>query len=219
MLKKLHWCNVLASMLTIVLLAGCTSSWRYAQPQPSETVKSAALGVVGGTVIGAVAGGAATGAVIGGISGGIIGHYLAKHQTLVQKLSVNHVQVMLVGDNLRLILPADRFFAPNSPVINENYYPVLNQVAALLYGLDKYVVKVSGYTDNVGWPERNLALSRQQAQTIANYLWNRGLNARVLYATGYGSQMPIASNDTQDGRAMNRRIEISLREITDDRAQ
>ncbi len=85
------------------------------------------------------------------------------------------------------------FFALDSPIINTNYNPVLDQLAALLKGLNKYVIKVAGYTDNVAVPERSLALSRQQAQIIANYLWNSGVDARVLYATGYGNQMPIAS--------------------------
>jgi outer membrane protein OmpA-like peptidoglycan-associated protein len=178
------------------------------------------MGTVGGAVVGAATGiGPAAGAVIGGISGGFLGHHLEKNKSLAQKIAGNGVQIVLVGDHLRLILPSDRFFAPNTPILNENYYPVLDQIALLLKGLNKYVVKVTGYTDNTGWPEGSLGLSRQQAQVIANYLWNRGIDARVVYATGYGSQFPIASNATAEGRAMNRRVEITIREITDDRAQ
>jgi len=219
-LTQFSWRNLFVFILAIVVLTGCTASWREARPKPSATVEKAAIGTVAGTVVGAATGaGPIAGAVVGGITGGIIGHYLTKHETLVHKLTANHVQIILVGDHLTLILPSDLFFAPNTPILNENYYPVLNQIAVLLRGLNKYVVKVSGYTDNVGWPTRNLALSRQQAQQIANYLWNQGLDARVLYATGYGLQKPIANNDTAAGRAMNRRIEITLRQITDNRYQ
>lgn len=221
MLKKFHWRNLFIYSMAAIVLAGCSSSsWRYPRPQPSEAVKGAAVGTVGGALVGTVTGvGPTAGAVIGGVSGGIIGAHLAKNQTLVQRLTANKVQIILVGDNFKLILPSERFFAPNTPVLNENYYPVLNQIALLLKGLDKYVITISGYTDNTGWPDRNLALSRQQAQVIANYLWNRGIDARVLYATGYGMQNPIAGNDTPMGRAMNNRIEITFREITDDRDQ
>jgi len=225
MLKKFFWQNLLVTGLVIVGLTGCSASWRQARPSSTNTgtVKGAVIGTAAGAGIGAAVGGTTTGAIVGGvtgaITGSIIGHYLAKHETLVQRLAANHVQVILVGDNLRLILPSDLFFASNTPVLNENYYPVLNQIALLLRGLNKYVVKVSGYTDDIGWPTRSLALSRQQAQAIANYLWNQGIDARVLYATGYGSQMPITSNTTAAERAMNRRIEITLRQITDDRYQ
>lgn len=220
MLKKFHWRNLVILSTVVMLLTGCSASARYEQPQPSGAVKGAAIGAVGGAAVGAVTGvGPAAGAVVGGVAGSIIGYDLAKKQTLVQKIAANGVQVVMVGDHLRLILPSDRFFAPNTPVLNENYYPVLNQIAFLLKGLDKYVVKVSGYTDNTAWQPRNLGLSRQQAQNIADYLWARGLDARVLYATGYGSQFPIASNTTAAGRAMNRRVEITVRVITDDRDQ
>ncbi len=218
MLKKFQWLKI--CMVVTLLLAGCSSSWRYAQPQPSDAVKGAAIGTVGGAALGAVTGiGVVKGAVIGGLSGGILGQYLENKKPLLQKIADNHVQIIAVGDGLTLLLPVDRFFAPDAPILNENYYSVLNQIAVLLRGLNKYVVKVSGHTDNTGWPQRNLALSRQQAQAVANYLWRQGIDASVLYATGYGDQRPIANNNTAQGRAMNRRIEITLRRITDDSEQ
>jgi outer membrane protein OmpA-like peptidoglycan-associated protein len=202
-----------------VLLSGCSSNLRNAQPQPSPAVKGAAIGTVSGAVVGATAGSPIVGAFIGGITGSYLAHYLAKNETLVQKLNANGVQIVLVGDNLRLILPTERFFVQNSATLNANYYPVLDQIATFLAGLNKYVVTVGGFTDNIGDSMRNLALSRQQAQAIATYLWQHNSDIRLLNAVGYGEAMPIASNATVKGQTMNRRVEINLREINDDREQ
>lgn len=220
MLEKFNRHTLFIYSIALASLTGCSSSWHYSRPQSSVATQSVAVGAVSGAIVGAATGvGPAAGAVLGGFSGGFIGLYLSRNATLAQNITGNGVQIIQLGDTLRLILPADRFFAPGSPVLNANYCPVLDQLALLLKGLNKYVIKVAGYTDDFVWPDRNLALSRQQAQIIADYLWSRNIDARVLYATGYGSEAPIASNINAQGRAKNRRIEITLREIADDRAQ
>jgi outer membrane protein OmpA-like peptidoglycan-associated protein len=81
----------------------------------------------------------------------------------------------------------------------------------LLNNYEVVDVKIAGYTDNVGLPERNMALSREWAQIITNQLWANGLDARVVYATGYGDLDPIGDNETVVNRAVNRRIEITLK--------
>lgn len=135
---------------------------------------------------------------------------------LVTRLEKSGVQVIQVGDDLGFIIPSDRLFVKNTPVIASAYYCVLDQIAWFICGIEKINVKVAGYTDDTHCTARNLALSRDQAQAVANYLWLKGSNARVLYAVGCGESTPIASNETVAGRSMNRRIQISLRKITDD---
>ncbi|WP_157382542.1 OmpA family protein, partial [Burkholderia ubonensis] len=71
-------------------------------------------------------------------------------------------------------------------------------------------VSVTGYTDSVGGDASNLALSQRRAQAVAGYLKSHGLNARTVAVTGRGSADPVASNATAEGRASNRRVEISL---------
>ncbi|EJO58121.1 OmpA family protein [Burkholderia multivorans CF2] len=79
------------------------------------------------------------------------------------------------------------------------------------YGDRSYTqVSVTGYTDSVGSDASNLPLSKRRAEAVAAYLQQRGLNARTLTVTGRGSADPIASNATAEGRATNRRVEISL---------
>lgn len=147
---------------------------------------------------------------------GFTGNCLSTQQTLVDQIeSSGRVQIIQMGDNVTLVLPSDRFFEAGTPQLNTNYYPVLNKIAALLNGFDKFSIKVAGYTDNQGGRLRNIGLSRAQAEAIANYLWKRGVDARLMSSVGYGDQMPIASNAIPAGQAQNRRIEITLRLITD----
>jgi|GEM_PF-6674094 len=67
---------------------------------------------------------------------------------------------------------------------------------------------INGYTDNLGDPAANLALSQQRAEAVSAYLSNHGVPAEALSATGFGEANPIASNDTADGRAANRRVDF-----------
>ena len=68
-------------------------------------------------------------------------------------------------------------------------------------------IRISGHTDNVGNPQRNQALSEARAQSVREYLINHGIDGDRVEAVGYGDQRPVASNDTEEGRQQNRRIE------------
>lgn len=131
------------------------------------------------------------------------------------RLAENGVQLYQMGDRVLIVLPSDLFFVRNTSVLNPKYFPALNDVAMLVCYLEKVNVKVSGYTDATGCPARSLALSRQQAYTIACFLQRRGVDARILYSVGYGECNPIACNDLPCHRTMNRRVEISFWRITD----
>jgi len=206
--------RAIAVSLLIVVLTGCGSnvSTRTAEGVAIGATSGAAVGTVisGGTTAGALVGG-----VAGGVIGGMIGHRFERKSSVVQRITNSGVQIVQRGDNLTLILPSDSFFVDGTPTLNRNYYSVLNDIAELLRGLDKINIKVTGYTDNVGWPLRNTAISRQQAEAIAHYLWRQDIDTRLITATGYGEQMPIASNGTSAGQAANRRIEIALRTIVE----
>lgn len=134
-----------------------------------------------------------------------------------ERFHARGIQLIQVGDQIKFILPTDYFFCSRlSPTLDPKFTCGLDMIAAFICGLDKMNVKVAGYTDDEDCHLRNVALSRQQAQVIANYLWKRGIDTRLLYAVGYGECFPIACNERCKGRFMNRRIEITLRKITDD---
>jgi len=212
-----HTLKLLLSILFTLLLVGCSSTiWnRQSPPTPEHT--GMVVGAVGGAVVGAASGGAGIGigAAMGGILGGVIGGAFSSHhvRTLVEKLQYNGVQVVQVGDEIELLLPTDRFYMSHSPQLNVMYYPVLNLVGKFIRQFQKINVKVAGYTDNVGSWRRNLVLSKERARNMIIYLWNYGIDTRLLFAVGYGEKYPISSNKTARGRALNNRIVISLRKI------
>ncbi len=86
--------------------------------------------------------------------------------------------------------------------------PLLAEVLALLKGDPKLRLSIEGHTDNMGDAKTNLALSQQRAQTVVAYLVQRGVAAARLRAVGQGSQVPVADNRTEAGRAKNRRVEL-----------
>lgn len=201
------------TVILIMSLAACTKISTLLV-QHDTMAKHAIVGAVGGGVIGsATSVGTATGMAIGGAAGGLVGLIIERHQSLVQRLTAHGIQIVQMGDNVKLILPTDRFFHKGTPRLNASYSPVLTDVIILLNSFEKIDVRVIGFTDNVGSYQRNLALSRQQAQNLAHAMWDRGLDARVLYSEGCGEDYPIAGNATARGRAKNRRIEISLLQL------
>ena len=72
------------------------------------------------------------------------------------------------------------------------------------------VVEIGGHTDNTGDSVGNMQLSQQQAETVRDYLIQHGVDSSALSAKGYGDTMPVAGNDTEEGRFRNRRIEFTL---------
>lgn len=135
-------------------------------------------------------------------------------QVAYDKLQWLGMTVIQTGDQVKMILPADHFFAPKSTALKPMSYLSLDQVALVLQCYRKVDVKIAGYTDSCGDPIVNRSLSEQQAKKIADYLWHQGVDTRILFPYGYGASNPIASNTTQKGRAQNRRIEITFTKIT-----
>ncbi len=122
------------------------------------------------------------------------------------------VQVVRVGEDMRVIIASDRLFNPNSANFNYEYLAVLKAVGVLMQCYDKEHVLVEGYTDCCGCEARNEKLSLAQANKVAKYLWEHGSDSRLLTTKGYGSLNPIANSNNYYGRARNRRIEIIFRD-------
>lgn len=122
------------------------------------------------------------------------------------------VQVNRVGEDMQIIIASDRLFRPVSANFNEEYLHVLKAVGLLLQCYNKVDVRIEGYTDCCGCEHRNEMLSLAQSKKVAKYLWEHGVDSRLLYTKGYGMLNPIANSDTYYGRARNRRIEIIFRD-------
>lgn len=102
------------------------------------------------------------------------------------------------------------FFATNSHELLPTSFAELNTLIELLQNNPSLKLLVEGHTDNVGKAEHNQILSQQRAEAIVTYLTENGIKPSRLKAKGYGFSKPISDNDTEEGRAMNRRTEIKI---------
>jgi outer membrane protein OmpA-like peptidoglycan-associated protein/uncharacterized protein YidB (DUF937 family) len=103
-------------------------------------------------------------------------------------------------------------FSTGSAQIPTEGYDFLNKAATAFKSAPaSSVVEVGGHTDNTGDAASNMRLSQQRAEAVRDYLVQQGVNSAMLTATGYGDTRPVASNDTDEGRFRNRRIEFSVR--------
>jgi outer membrane protein OmpA-like peptidoglycan-associated protein len=129
---------------------------------------------------------------------------------LRQQLRGTGVSVSRVGNQLILNMPGNITFSSASGNINAGFYSVLNSVAIILKEYADTTVMVTGHTDSVGDAHYNQGLSEQRAESVASYLRQQGVAGQRMRAYGAGEQQPVASNVTAQGRAQNRRVEITL---------
>jgi outer membrane protein OmpA-like peptidoglycan-associated protein len=216
--------TLLLSVTTAVAVSACTTLDPYTREEKtSNLAKGAAIGAVAGAVIGIATGDDATerrqralvGAGIGGLSGAAIGNYMDQQEAeLRRKLEGTGVSVTRHGDNITLNMPGNVTFATDSSSLNPQFFDVLNSVALVLKEYQKTLIEVAGHTDSRGDAAYNQRLSVQRASTVAQYLISQGIDPQRVVTQGYGENYPIASNDTEAGRAQNRRVELTLVPIT-----
>lgn len=202
---------------TSLAMTGCTTNPYTGENQGSRAGYGAAAGAAGGAALGAILGGkdrgksALIGAGAGALAGAGAGYYMDRQQAkLREQLQGTGVSVTRNGDNLILNMPGNITFAFGRAEINSNFYSVLNSVVQVLREFDKTAIQVAGHTDSVGSDQANLQLSQDRAQSVANYLVSQGVNPARVSATGYGKTRPVADNSTENGRAANRRVELTL---------
>ncbi len=206
--------------LTGAILSGCTTLDAYTgETQVSNTTKGSIAGGLIGAVIGAAtapkderAKRAIIGAGIGGVAGGGVGYYMDQQEAkLRQELVGTGVQVQRTADGqIELIMPGNITFDVNSSTVATSFVPTLQSVAKVLDEYENTLVTVSGHTDSSGSENYNQLLSEQRATAVANIILSEGIVVERVAAQGFGELQPIANNATAEGRAENRRVEITL---------
>ena len=215
MLKK-----TIAAGLIAAMAAGCTTDPYTGQQKISNTAAGAGLGALAGAGLGLLAGGddrrnALLGAGIGALAGGAIGGYMDQQEAQLRaQLQGTGVSVTRQGDHIILNMPSNITFATDSSDIQSSFYPTLNSVALVLQRFNQTLVDVYGHTDSTGDANYNLQLSQRRAAAVADYLVAQGNNSQRFAVIGLGETQPIASNETEAGRAQNRRVEIRLAPLT-----
>jgi outer membrane protein OmpA-like peptidoglycan-associated protein len=207
--------TALALAVSAALLAGCESM--------SETQKGTAVGAGGGAVLGGVIGSATggkagTGAVIGAAVGAVAGNIWSRRQEerkqkMEQATQGTGVEVTRTQDNqLKLNVPNDISFNTGSAAIKPELRAVLDPFASSLQGDPNARISIIGHTDSTGSDAVNNPLSIERAQSVRDYLSARGVSSGRIDTFGRGDREPIADNNTESGRARNRRVEIFIRE-------
>ena len=210
----------------MALLAGCATPNPYENQGQgstglSKTATYGGLGALAGAVAGAAIDhnnrgkGALIGAAVAGLGAAGYGYYADKQEAALRASMANTgVEVQRQGDNITLVMPGNITFATNSANIASSFYQPLNNLANSLKQLNnQQQIQVVGYTDNTGAYAYNMQLSQQRAQSVATYLTSQGVSGQYLTVKGMGPADPIASNATADGRAQNRRVQVTLAPI------
>ncbi len=205
--------TTLCTLAAAAFLAGCADM----SERQKGTATGAAIGAVAGAVLSSATGGkAGTGAVVGGAIGAVGGNLWSKRMeekraAMEKATQGTGIDVARTPDNqLKVNVPSDFSFDVGRAAIKPQMRPVLDQFAQ---GLDPTMrVRIIGHTDSTGNDSINDPLSLHRAESTRNYLTGRGVGGTRIQVQGMGERQPIASNETNEGRAKNRRVEIFVGE-------
>jgi outer membrane protein OmpA-like peptidoglycan-associated protein len=114
------------------------------------------------------------------------------------------------GNLLAVTFKGDVSFDTNSTVVRPGFYPEIDRVASVLTRYPETLIRVEGHTDSVGTEQYNLDLSYRRANSVRDLLVQRGVNISRIQPVGFGETRPIATNATEAGRQLNRRVEIKV---------
>ncbi len=203
------------------LLGGCATytGQTDAPDDPNRTRTGALIGAGIGAAVGLLSGSDATerrqralvGAGVGGLAGGSIGAYQDRQEAELRRQTAGTgIDVVREGDVIKLNLPDGVTFDFGKADLKPQFYPALNNVARTLADYNQTIVEVTGHTDSIGSEAVNQRLSEQRAASVSNYLIGQGLVRERFEVVGMGKRYPVASNDTEAGRALNRRVEVRV---------
>lgn len=193
-----------------LLLAGCATQ------QQTNTAVGTGAGAAVGAGIGALIGhgkGAAIGAGIGAVAGGLVGYNWKTVKEDVQQSGASSLGVDVVempDGSLKVNIPGNVSFDTGRAVLKPALLPVLDSVGRALNQHPELRAKAVGHTDNTGSVATNEKLSRDRAQAVATYLGKQGVAAGRITTEGRAATDPIGDNNTAEGRALNRRVEVYL---------
>ena len=220
--------SVVKAALAVVAAAGVAAGCQTTDPYTGETKTTSAtygalIGAGAGAAIGMISGRdakqrrqrALIGAGVGALAGGAVGAYMDKQEDeLRRQMRDSGVTVTRKGDDIVLNMPSNITFRTDSSDLNSQFYKVLDGVALVGKKYDKTIIEVAGHTDSVGEAAYNKQLSQRRAGAVAQYLGSRGISDQRIMTAAGGEEHPVASNTTEQGRAANRRVEVTLSPLT-----
>lgn len=180
----------------------------------SNQTKGAVIGAGAGAAAGAViadnkAVGIILGAAIGGLAGGLIGHYMDEQAAKIEE-DLEGAKVERVGEGILITFESGILFDVDSYALKPATRTNAEELAQTLNKYDDTEIRVLGHTDNTGTEEYNMKLSKKRAAAVHDYLVTKAVADGRLTDTGYGETDPITTNETVEGRELNRRVEIVI---------
>lgn len=214
--------GLLLGSALVIGLSGCASSASQSSAGSSDrawyqhpTVCGLAGGLIGGGIGYATAGSSdeEDGIGIGATSGAAIGALLCADRS-PEPVAEPEPEPMPEPapapepEFEPVVLSSEVNFAFDSAELRPQGEMTLNEVASRLRENPDLRVRIEGHTDSVGSNEYNQGLSQRRAESVRDYLMSQGIAGNRMTATGYGEERPVATNDTDEGRSLNRRVEI-----------
>ena len=202
--------NLLIGALAItILMTSCKNM--------NKTQKGAVIGTAGGGAVGAVIGkaagntalGAIIGATVGGVTGAVIGRKMDKQAEEI-KNEVPGAKVERVGEGIVVEFSSAVLFGFDQSNISSTAQNTLNDLVKILNKYPDTDLEIQGHTDNKGTETYNQGLSERRAVSVSNYVTSHGISSRRVTTVGFGKNSPKYSNDTESGRAQNRRVEFLI---------
>jgi outer membrane protein OmpA-like peptidoglycan-associated protein len=225
----------LLAFLLITLLCSCAEQMAGRQNTVTGTLAGSALGAGLGAIIGNQAGhhagqGVAIGAAAGALGGGLVGNSLDNSQSQIdaQRATVERQQAT-IEENQRLIdelrrRGADARSSSRGVVVNlpdvlfrfdradltPEARSTVREIADVVKGVSNRSIAIEGHTDSIGTVMYNKRLSEDRARSVENELGVSGVPRERMRSRGFGEGSPIATNNTEEGRARNRRVEVII---------
>jgi len=217
--------TLVLGLIALVLVGSMGCGW-------SNRSKGAVIGAGTGAAVGGVIGhqagntavGAIIGAAVGGAAGAYIGNYMDKQAAEMER-DLEGAKIERIGEGIKITFDSGLMFDVNKATLRPASQQNLSNLALILNKYADTNVLLEGHADATGSDEYNLDLSQRRAHSVANYLSTQQVNATRFTIMGYGEQQPIATNDTEDGRQQNRRVEVAiyandkLKKVAEEKAQ
>jgi outer membrane protein OmpA-like peptidoglycan-associated protein len=203
-------------ILSIIMLLSVTLTFSGCKSM-NKTQKGAAVGTVAGGAMGAVIGkvsgntalGAIIGAAVGGATGAVIGHKMDKQAEEIKK-TVPDAKVERVGEGIVVEFSSNVLFDFAKANLSADARNTLDKLVKVLNAYNDTDIEVQGHTDSKGTESYNQDLSELRANVVASYLTGKGIANNRVTIKGFGETMPKYSNNTDEGRSQNRRVEFLI---------
>ncbi len=216
--------GVAVAATVAVLISGCAADGSGLTETGQGAAIGTATGAAAGAIIGSLSADAGKGALIGAVGGALIGTAVGAYmeqqrqdfeRVLAAEIASGVIRVNRLPDDQLLVgMTGATAFEVDSDQIQPSFFSTMDKISTVVNKYGKTQLAVSGHTDSTGSAEYNQRLSERRAASVDRYLETSGVLPQRISSAGFGMTRPIASNDTEEGRRLNRRVDIVIMPIT-----